>query len=143
MSADTPRQALEKFVRAIMRDVTYHKHYLATVMSQAPTGTEVDVLPDDALFKGQGLSGVALDTIPGVTATVPPGAKVTLYFDGGNRQKPRCRWVEGSPISLAFADGVLPVARVGDQVTVTVPPGVAGGPAVGFIIGGSPLVKSG
>lgn len=142
MSAATPKEAMAAFVRFIMRDVTYHKHYLATVMSQA--GARVDIRPDDQAIAGSGLSGVALDTIPGVDATVPAGAKVTLYFANGDPQQPRCRWVEGTPVSLVLAGGTMPVARVGDNITITTATSVTGGAVTGsgIITGGAPLVKA-
>lgn len=133
------REKLEAFIRWVMRDVTYYKHYTATVQGQA--GDLLDVTPDDSSLQAQGLSKVPIMYgLPGVSATVAPGTKVTLYFENGDPSKPRvCNW-EGGHISLSFANGVLPAARTGDQVVV---PGVLAGPAtvVGTIIGGAPTVK--
>jgi len=140
----TVPEKLQAIIRWVMRDVTYHKHYLCTVQKQV--GTNVDLVPDDPEIRGSGLQGVPLDTIPGVAATVAPGARMTLYFDGGNPSKPRAVWVSGAPITLSFADGVLPVARVGDTVTVS-PVGLldsVGAPvtgvATGTIVAGAPKV---
>ena len=134
-------EKLAAIIRWVMRDVTYHRHYLCTV--QAQLGSTVDLLPESDDIKGTGLQGVPIDTIPGVDATVPPGAQMTLYFDSGDPAKPRAVWVSGSPIELKLAGGSMPVARVGDQITITSatagPYPVAG---VGIITGGAPLVKA-
>ena len=50
--------SLESFIRWVMRDTTYHKHYAATV--QAQKGSVVDVLPDDDAIKGTGLQNVPI-----------------------------------------------------------------------------------
>lgn len=140
-----PRDKMEALVRWVMRDVTYHKHYIATVQRQS--GATVDLICDDPSMRGSGLSGVPIDTIPGVDATVPPGAEVTLYFANGDRTQPRARWVSGSPIELKLANGMLPVARVGDSVVIN-PTGLfAGaipvtGTCIGTITAGAPLVKA-
>lgn len=133
------REALERIIRWVMRDVKYHKHYGAVVMGQV--GDEVEVLPDDPSIASKGLSKVKIMYgLPGVSAQVLPGARVTLYFEDGNPQKPRVRWGEGPHISISFANGVMPMARVGD--TVAIPPGTDTAGGVGYIVGGAPTVKA-
>ena len=138
-------EALAQFIRWVMRDVTYHKHYSATVMGQV--GDELDVLPDDAAIKATGLSRVPIMYgLPGVSALVAPGTKVTLYFEDGDRTKPRVANWQGGHIELKFADGVLPVARTTDQIVgqVIIAAGSSAGtyPVTGQIIGGAPTVKA-
>lgn len=135
------RERLEAFIRWVMRDVTYHKHYTATVMGQL--GQELDVLPDDPKLQAQGLSRVPISYgLPGVTAQVAPGTKVTLFFENGDPKKPRiCNW-DGGHISLSFANGTMPVARVGDTVVVTGTAGPYPISATATIAGGAPTVKA-
>lgn len=140
------KEALERIIRAVTGDTTYHKHYFATVQGQS--GQTVDLLPDDPEIRGNGLSGVPIDNgIPGVKATVAPGTRMTLYFEGGDPRNPRAKWCEGNHIELKFNDGVLPFARVGDTVSVngTGLTSATGGPVsgvcTGTIAGGSPTVK--
>ena len=99
------------------------------------------MLPDNAALKGTGLTNVPIRTgIPGAKATVAPGAKCLLGFEEGDPQKPYVAlWGENVVISLAFANGVLPIARQGDSVIVAgVTPG--SGVAYGTIATGNPLV---
>lgn len=134
------REALEALIRWVMRDVTYHKHYGATVMGQI--GTELEVMPDDKSIAGAGLSKVKiLYGLPGVTARVLPGTRVTLFFENGDPKKPRVHSWEGGHVEISFANGAMPVARVGDMVSVA---GVVvgDGTAVGYITGGAPTVKA-
>lgn len=142
------REALESFIRWVMRDTTYHKHYSATVQGQV--GDELDVLPDDTTIRANGLSRVPIMYgLPGVSATVAPGTRVTLYFEDGEPSKPRVANWQGGHIELSFAGGTAPVARVGDNASVD-PTGLiapsGGGPVTGAclatIIAGAPTVKS-
>lgn len=141
----------QALVRWIVRDITYHKHYLCTVQGQV--GDELDVVPDDESLQASGLSRVPISYgLPGVSAQVAPGTKVTLFFENGDPKKPRVySWV-GGHISLSFANGIMPVARVGDTVSInplglTVADPVSGvlpvvGSAIGTITGGAPTVKA-
>jgi len=134
-----PSSSLARFIRFVMRDVTYHKLYPSTVMAQV--GDSLSVLPDNVALKGTGLTNVPIRTgIPGTKATVAPGAKCLLGFEEGDPQKPYVAlWGENVVISLAFANGVLPIARQGDSVIVAgVAPG--SGVAYGTIATGNPLV---
>lgn len=146
-------ESLQKFIRWVMRDVTYHKHYTATVQLQA--GDTVDLLPDDPAIRGNGLSGVPIMYgLPGVKATVAPGTKMTLFFENGDPSKPRAAMWEGGHIELSFANGVMPIGRVGDQVvipagipvsttgTAAAQTGATTAPAIGQITGGAPTVKA-
>ena len=140
------KDALAAFIRWVMRDVTYHKHYMATVQKQA--GDKVDVkLDDDSVGGPGGISGVPISYgLPGVKATVAPGTKVTLFFENGDPTKPRVYSWEGGHITLSFAEGTMPFARVGDTVNIN-PLGLVGylstpitGAATGTIASGAPTV---
>lgn len=134
-----PSSALARFIRFVMRDVTYHKLYPATVMAQ--TGDTLAVLPENSALQGTGLMNVPMRTgVPGAKATVAPGAKCLLGFEEGDPRKPYVAlWGENVIISLSFANGVLPIARQGDSVIVA---GVTlgSGVAYGTIATGNPLV---
>ena len=140
------RESLEAFVRWVMRDVTYHKHYMATVQGQV--GDELDVIPDDANLQASGLSRVPISYgLPGVSATVAPGTKVTLFFENGDPSKPRVYSWQGGHLSITFNNGAQPVARVGDTVTINPLGLTAGGDpvlgaAIGTISAGAPTVKA-
>lgn len=129
---------LSKFIRFVMRDVTYHKHYMCTTQSIA--GSSVDLLPDDVAFAGAGLTGVPVDNgTVGVSFQIAPGARAVLYFESGDPRKPRARIFADSAITMTLNGGSLPVARVGDQVVVT---SATGAPLTGIITGGNSAVKA-
>lgn len=129
------KEDLKTFIRWVMRDVTYHKHYSATVMSQS--GDTADVVPDDDVITGiAGLQAVPIYWgTPGIKATVAPGAKVTLFFENGDKKKPRIMCWQSGAITISLAEGTKPIARVGDTVSVTDP---VSGPITGIIVGGNP-----
>src|SRR6187402_2975751 len=115
-----------------MRDVTYLGTYPATVMSQA--GEMCDVKPDSPKVSGSsGLSGVKIrHGFPGVSLMIPPGSRVLLAFDNGDPDKPYVAlWEKGTVLNLTFADGTMPLARVGDQVMITSATSATGGPVTG------------
>jgi len=133
--------ALKRFIRWVMRDVTYLGVYPGTVMGQA--GETCDVKPDDEKIGGpNGLSGVKIrHGLPGVAIMIPPGARVLLAFEEGKPSKPYVAlWERGAVITLTFADGTMPIARVGDQVMITSATSATGGPVTGtgIITAGSP-----
>ena len=131
-------EALAKIIRSVMRDVTYLGTYPATVMSQV--GETCDVKTDNHKIGEQGgFSGVKLrHGLPGVSVQVTPGARIVLAFDNGDPEKPYVAlWENSTALSLVFANGVMPVARVGDAITGTAGPY----PVTGVICGGQPLVK--
>jgi hypothetical protein len=141
----TVPESLAKIIRWVMRDVTYHKHYAATVQGQV--GDDLDVVPDDPAMRGAGLSRVPIMYgLPGVSAQVLPGTRVTLYFEDGDPGKPRVHSWQGGHVSLSFADGVLPVARATDQIVgqVIIPAGSSAGtyPVTGQVVGGAPTVTA-
>ena len=133
--------AFEAMVRFVMRDVRYHKHYSATVQSQL--GDKVHLLPDDPSIRSNGLTEVQImHGLPGVSVRVLPGTKMTLFFLNGDPKEPRAALWEGGSIEIAFNDGVMPFARVGDAIALT---SAVAGPypvtGVGIITAGTPTVK--
>jgi hypothetical protein len=152
---DRVKEDLSKFVRWVMRDVTYHKLYPSVVQTQHADGT-IDLYPDDEAIRGRGCTSVKIrHGLPGCKVTVPAGAKVLLGFESGDPARPYAAlWEPDSITSIVFDNGTQSLARVGDlvvsggamtQVTIytivptpiitpagpgTIPPGV---PIVGFI----------
>lgn len=136
------RSALEKLVSVFTKKYDYYGLYMATV--QAPSsGDTVQVLPDDPRIRGVGgLQNVPVSYgLPDTKATIVPGAKVALFFENGDPTKPRASLFSGTALSLTLGgSGALPVARIGDVVTVTDP---ISGPLLGTIIAGATKTRAG
>jgi hypothetical protein len=130
-----PRTALARFIRWVMRDVTYHRVYPCTVQSQAPDGT-LDLTPDDDTIRGEGLSGVPIrHGVPGLRVNVRQGARVLLAFEAGDpSRRYAALWSEDPTVveSVSFGGGTAPVARLGDTVDVFFPPQI---PVTGLLSG--------
>lgn len=139
---------LKNYIVSTMGFVKYHRHYVCTVQSYS--SGKADVIPEDDEIKGlAGLSKVPVYMgIPGVEVTVLPGAKVTLFFEDGDPEKPRIMGWQSGALTITLADGVLGVARIGDTVTGTIQ-GLDSsslpvtGTFNGIIVGGSAKVKAG
>jgi hypothetical protein len=121
---DRVKDQLSRFIRWVMRDVTYHKLYPSQVQRQDASGL-LDLLPDDESIRGTGTSGVQIrHGLPGCTVKVRPGARVLLGFENGDPRRPYAAlWEEGDIISVSLGfGGSRPVARIGDTVSVFFPP---------------------
>jgi hypothetical protein len=129
---------LAKFIRWVMRDVTYLGTYPGTIDKQV--GETCDIRCDSPkIGGGKGLSNVPLrHGIPGVEIQIAPGARALLAFHNGDPDKPYVAlWEKATVITLKFVGGTMPIARVGDQVAVSgVTPG--SGVAIGTIMAGQP-----
>ena len=135
------RSALEKLIATVTRDTFWFGTFMCTV--QAPSsGDTVDLLPDDPRLKGEGLQGVPVSYgLPDCKATIIPGAKVLLFFENGDRTKPRAGLFSGSATEIKLGgNAIMPVARVGDPISVIcTTPGTV---AVGTIVGGAVKTKA-
>lgn len=122
MDLDRLKNSLAAFVRWVMRDVTYHKLYPATVQGQDADGL-LDLYPEATEIRGSGLSKVPIrHGLPGVTVRVPNGASVLLGFENGDPRRPYAAlWLPGSTTEVVFDNGTQAVARENDTVRVTVP----------------------
>lgn len=132
--------ALERFIRWVMRDTVYGRVYAATVIAQ--TGSTVDLLPESSELSAAGLQGVpVMYGAPGIEAVFAPGTKMLLIFQDGRPDRPLAICFDGAAILLKLGGGSSPVARVGDQITLTSAVS-AGSPCtgVGIITGGSAKV---
>ena len=66
---------------------------------------------------------------------------MTLFFEDGDKSKPRILGWQSGALVVTLQDGGAPVARVGDQITITTatsPSGTVSG--VGIITAGNPKV---
>lgn len=143
--------SLDGLVRAIAqhgaRRTDYLALYPAEVYSQDSDGT-LQVFPDSPAIPK--LAGVPLKLpAPGTVVKVTKGARVLVGFEGGNPSRPFAIGFESAGFqSIALGNGTKPAARVGDQVTIFVTPGVpvpvsgtlSGNPFVGAATFTSPLI---
>lgn len=81
---------LERFVRWVMRDVTYHRQYACTVMGQSEDLDTLDVLPDDESIRGTGLQSVRIrHGLPGLKIRAKAGvSRVLLGYEDGDPRRP-------------------------------------------------------
>lgn len=72
------------------QQITYSRMYPSRVVKQNGDGS-LDVMPDSQDIRGNGITGVPIrHGIPGLEVTVPPGGKVLLFFEGGDKKAPAC-----------------------------------------------------
>ncbi|MBK6694801.1 MAG: hypothetical protein IPG50_21720 [Myxococcales bacterium] len=117
------RATLDALIRRAVSHVDYFGTYAATVILQAADGTlELDL--EDPRFPD--LAGVPIDFgTPGTTAKVPRGTRVGVTWKNGDPAKPRVVSFDaaGGVTELSLGGGLQAVARVGDVVSCTIPPG--------------------
>ena len=129
--------------------VDYHAGYRARVVAQSGDLRTVDVITDSELFPRTGMQAIPVRWgMPGLDASLTPGAFVTLLHDEGDPSKPYVTscdpWSAQKATSIQIGGGSLPVARLGDLVSVTVDPITLGAALLACICppGGGPLVPS-
>lgn len=124
------RAALERFIRWVMRDVTYHRRYSASIERDRGDGT-FDLIPDDPAMRGTGLQAVPDRVgIAGTGAQVQPGTRCVFAFADADPSKPWIvvwEYAQGSAV-VSLDGGQAQVARKGDLVDVllSTPTPVAG-----------------
>ena len=142
---------IERMVQSMTRETAYLKHYICKVQSQS--GQTVDLMPDDPDMRGDGLTGIPISNgLPGVEVKVAPGSDAILFYEDGDPTKPKAKIVSADHISITFAGGTMPVARVNDTTTVSgtitgkadLTTGVVTGTfsGTGTIVAGAPTVKA-
>jgi hypothetical protein len=104
------RGALDRLVRFVTRDALFLGQYAAQVIAQGADGT-LDLLPEDARLRAQGLQAVPIrHGLPGCRVTVPPGETVLLAFANGDPRAPYAAlWHEGQVLGIELG-GTIPVA---------------------------------
>jgi hypothetical protein len=104
---------VDAVIRRALRRVDYLALYPARVVSQSAAGL-LDLVPDDARVPP--CSGVPIRYgLPGVTAVVPAGERVTLTYEGGDPSKPVATlWTAGTMASAAVNGSTRQAARTDD-----------------------------
>jgi hypothetical protein len=127
--------------------------YPCRVVAQSADLTRLDLQPDSARVPP--CAGVPIrHGIPGVTVTVPVGARVLLGYAGGDPAQPYAAlWEAGSVTLVSFNGGSTKVARDGESVTrssafatwmntVSLATGAINpGATIGTVSGGSTVLK--
>ncbi len=134
---DRARAAIEAIIERLLSKVDYAALYPCTVVSQNGDGT-LELRPDSS--KIPGLSKVPYRPgIPGIVIKVNAGARVIVGFEDMNPSKPVATVWGGTGLKEVQIGGLQPVARQGDVVSVTLPPGTVfqgvAGPPVGPFVG--------
>lgn len=93
---------LNRFLGHLRRQIDYSRSYAARVVNQNADGT-LQVLPDDAKFKGAGLDRAPMRFgIPGVTVMILPGARCWVAFEGGDPALPYVHSFEQGSAALSL-----------------------------------------
>ena len=97
---------MENLINAFVgRKIDYAKMYPSVVKAQNADGT-LDLTPDDESIRGNGFKRIQISYgLPGVTALVPSGGRVNLYFQNGDPKQPRAALWEGSGVTALTVDG--------------------------------------
>jgi hypothetical protein len=142
---DRLKAGLAAFVRAQFPRIDYYAGYWSRVVSQNGDGT-LELIPDDARIPGRSNVPIRYG-VPGVKATISPGARVLLEFAAGDPSKPFATVWESASVTkmevtateIIFNGGILPVAKETSPLSGTAGPyALAGIVAVG---GGSLMIK--
>jgi hypothetical protein len=82
--------------------IDYSRLYPSRVIRQSGDGT-LEIMPDDPVIRGNGLTGVSIKHgVPGLQVTVAPGARIQLFFEGGDPKRPAAGlWADGSSVISA------------------------------------------
>ena len=114
-SADDSGAAIERIVDHLTARVDFFAQYPCRMVAQNADGS-LELRPDDVRLPAMSRVPIRYG-IPDVVATVSPGARVLLGFEGGNPAHPVATlWESGSILSLVLAGGTKGAARVDDSV---------------------------
>ena len=106
---------VDAVIRRALRRVDYLALYPSRVVSQNAAGL-LDLVPDDTRVPSCG--GVPIrGALPGVTVTVPAGARVLLGYEAGDPSKPVATlWDAAEVTRITVNGGTAKAAREGDDV---------------------------
>jgi hypothetical protein len=112
--------ALNKIIDRKISPLKYHGRYLYQISN--PTTSTIDGDPVNQASGMPSLQNVPLlgDSIS--TYTPPNGGQCHIMFLDGEPTQPVCVWTQGAPTMAQLLSGSNPVARLGDQVQVFLPP---------------------
>ena len=114
---------LARFIRWVMRDLTFHRHYPAIVEFVHADGT-MDVTADDEQIRGLGLSALRAQAgLPGTVARGAQGARCLVGFRSGNPTRPYISaWATGAALGdISIDGGTAGVSGYGDPIEVLLP----------------------
>jgi hypothetical protein len=158
-TTDRIRAGISAFVKSQLPNFDFLAAHWARVVAQNADGT-LELVPDDSRIPGRSNVPIRYG-VPGVKATVAPGARVLLEFAGGDPSKPFATVWESAAVTkmeitatevdvtattvkvdatqVTINSGVLPVAKEGSALAGTAGPfAIVGTVAVGA---GSPTVR--
>lgn len=119
-----PLAALTRFIRWVMRDVTYHQCFVARVERGNPDGT-VDLLSEESALQGLSLQSITVRLgLPEASATPEQGARCLVAFEAGDPRSPYVAAWEDSAQGVVRMGGDRPVARMSDIVEIELPPAI-------------------
>jgi hypothetical protein len=132
--SDRVKGALAAWVRSLFSRLDYLARYPAKVVAQNMATGALELVPDDKRLPGMSAVPIRYG-VPGMKATVAPGARVLVGFAGGDPSKPEAElWESASVLKLEVSatlvtlnGGLLPIARATDPVQA--------GPFAGTIVG--------
>jgi hypothetical protein len=122
-----PGNAFERIFKGLRQEIDYSRTYPCKVVTQNDDDGTLQLMPDDGRVGGGKVGATGLDRVPirlglpGFSAKVPNGARVTLGFDAGDPKRPYAAlWDDkgNAPTEIKFMNGNRAFARVGDQVKV-------------------------
>jgi hypothetical protein len=148
LTADAGDRVLGPIQQIIQKEIApfrFFGRYEYTISN--PSEKTIDCAPTDTALGLPDLQAVPLAS-DSIAAYAPPdGGKAHIMFVNGQPTQPVCVWTEGQPTAAQILGGPNPVARLGDQVTVFLPPtlpivGVSTappGPFTGTILVANPI----
>jgi hypothetical protein len=104
LDSDGPGRMMRDFAAIIEAHtgnrIDYSRMYPARVLAQSGDGS-LELLADNPKVRGTGVTQVPIrHGLPGVTVKVNPGARVLLFFEGGDPKEPAAAlWPDGSSCS--------------------------------------------
>ena len=135
--------ALAQFIQAQIAPTRFYGRYRYTISN--PTSSTVDITPVNSKLGLPTHQGVSLGSDSIATYTPPDGGTCHVQFLDGDPAYPVVVWTSGTATVVNVLGGSNPVARLGDQVQVFLPPALpfvgvsSSGPVTGTITGAGPI----
>lgn len=139
-------EGFRSLVAKLLAPTKYYATYEYTITGTA--GTTVDCTPNDTTKGLPALNSVELRADSIASQNPQTGNLCHIVFLNGDPTKPKCTWTQPNPTAAQLLGGTNPVARLGDQVQVFLPPTLpiagtlSGAPFTGTITVTNPLSGS-
>lgn len=119
---DRVKGPLAAWMKSLFARIDYLARYPARVVAQNAATGALELVPDDKRLPGMSAVPIRYG-VPGLRATVAPGARVLLGFAGGDPTKPEAELWESATVTklevnatlVTLNGGLQPIARVGDS----------------------------